>query len=147
MKVLLLQDVKALGRMGEIVEVSDGYARNYLLPRKLATLANEKVIAQVNKEKRAEELRKKKAMEEASKKISELMKTTIVVKAKAGEGNKLYGSVTSSEIAEKLSEYFGEPFDKKNIELEPIKELGLYEAKVKFGNGLSGKVKIRVEKS
>ncbi|MGC8705215.1 MAG: 50S ribosomal protein L9 [Athalassotoga sp.] len=147
MKVLLLQDVKALGRMGEIVEVSDGYARNYLLPRKLATLANEKVIEQVNKEKRAEELRKKKAMEEASKKISELMKTTIVVKAKAGEGNKLYGSVTSSEIAEKLSEYFGEPFDKKNIELEPIKELGLYEAKVKFGNGLSGKVKIRVEKS
>ncbi|HEU24109.1 MAG: 50S ribosomal protein L9 [Mesoaciditoga sp.] len=147
MKVLLLQDVKALGRMGEIVEVSDGYARNYLLPRKLATLANEKVIEQVNKEKKAEELRKKKAMEEASKKISELMKTTIVVKAKAGEGNKLYGSVTSSEIAEKLSEYFGEPFDKKNIELEPIKELGLYEAKVKFGNGLSGKVKIRVEKS
>ncbi|BBJ28750.1 50S ribosomal protein L9 [Athalassotoga saccharophila] len=147
MKVLLLQDVKALGRMGDIVEVSDGYARNYLLPRKLATLANEKVIEQVNKEKKAEELRKKKAMEEAAKKIDELMKTTIVVKAKAGEGNKLYGSVTSSEIAEKLSEYFGEPFDKKNIEVEPIKELGLYEAKVKFGNGLSGKVKIRVEKS
>ncbi len=147
MKVLLLQDVKALGRMGDIVEVSDGYARNYLLPRKLATLANEKVIEQVNKEKKAEELRKKKEMEEAAKKISELMKTTIVVKAKAGEGNKLYGSVTSSEIAEKLSEYFGEPFDKKNIEVEPIKELGLYEAKVKFGNGLSGKVKIRVEKS
>lgn len=147
MKVLLMQDVKALGRMGEIVEVSDGYARNYLIPQKLAVIANDKVIEQVNKEKKAEELRKQKAMEEANKKISELMKTTIIIKAKAGEGNKLYGSVTSAEIAEKLSEYFEEPFDKKNIEVEPIKELGLYEAKVKFGNGLSGKVKIRVEKS
>lgn len=142
-----MQDVKALGRMGEIVEVSDGYARNYLIPQKLAVIANDKVIEQVNKEKKAEELRKQKAMEEANKKISELMKTTIIIKAKAGEGNKLYGSVTSAEIAEKLSEYFEEPFDKKNIEVEPIKELGLYEAKVKFGNGLSGKVKIRVEKS
>ncbi len=147
MKVLLLQDVKALGKMGEIVNVSDGYARNYLIPQKLAIEADQKVVKKVEKEKVLQELKKKKEIEEANRKISELMKTVLVIKANSGEGNKLYGSVTSSEVAEKISEYLGESFDRKNIEMEPIKELGTYEVKVKFGNGLSGKVKVRVEKN
>ncbi len=147
MKVLLLQDVKALGRMGEIVNVSDGYARNYLIPKKLAVEADQKIVKEVEREKTLEELKKKKEIEEANRKISELMKTVLVVKANSGEENKLYGSVTSSEIAEKISEYLGESFDRKNIEMEPIKELGTYEVKMKFGNGLSGKVKVRVEKN
>ena len=75
------------------------------------------------------------------------MKTILVVKANSGEENKLYGSVTSSDVAEKISEYLGESFDRKNIEMDPIKELGTYEVKIKFGNGLSGKVKVRVEKN
>ncbi len=147
MKVLLLQDVKALGKMGEIVNVSDGYARNYLIPQKLAIEADQKVVKKVEKEKVLQELKKKKEIEEANRKISELMKTVLVIKANSGEGNKLYGSVTSSEVAEKISEYLGESFDRKNIEMEPIKELGTYEVKVKLGNGLSGKVKVRVEKN
>ncbi len=147
MKVFLLQDVKALGKMGEIVNVSDGYARNYLIPQKLAIEADQKVVKKVEKEKVLQELKKKKEIEEANRKISELMKTVLVIKANSGEGNKLYGSVTSSEVAEKISEYLGESFDRKNIEMEPIKELGTYEVKVKLGNGLSGKVKVRVEKN
>lgn len=147
MKVLLLQDVKALGKAGEIVNVSDGYGRNYLIPQNLATGADQKIVEKVDKEKVANELKRKKEMEEATKKIEELTKTVLVIKANSGEGNKLYGSVTSSEIAQKLSEYIGEPFDRKNIEMDPIKDLGSYEIKVKFGNGLSGKVKVRVEKN
>jgi large subunit ribosomal protein L9 len=147
MKILLLQDVKALGRMGEIVNVSDGYARNYLIPKKLAVEADQKIVEKVERERKYEELKKKKEIEEANEKISELMKTVLVVKANSGEENKLYGSVTSSDVAEKISEYLGENFDRKNIEMDPIKELGTYEVKIKFGNGLSGKVKVRVEKN
>ncbi|MGC8545758.1 50S ribosomal protein L9 [Athalassotoga sp.] len=147
MKVLLLQDVKALGRTGEIVNVSDGYARNYLIPKKIAVEADQKIVEKVERERKSEELKKKKEIEEANKKISELMKTILVVKANSGEENKLYGSVTSSDVAEKISEYLGESFDRKNIEMDPIKELGTYEVKIKFGNGLSGKVKVRVEKN
>ncbi len=147
MKVLLLQDVKALGIKGEIVNISDGYARNYLIPKKLAIEANQNVIEKVEREKKLQESKKKKEIEDANKKISELMETVLVVKANSGEENKLYGSVTSSEIAEKISEYLGESFDRKNIEMNPIKELGTYEVKIKFGNGLSGKVKVRVEKN
>jgi|YelNatPaOPRAMG01_1025707.scaffolds.fasta_scaffold06959_4 large subunit ribosomal protein L9 len=147
MKILLLQDVKALGRRGEIVNVSDGYARNYLIPKKLAVEADQKIVEKVERERKYEELKKKKEIEEANEKISELMKTVLVVKANSGEENKLYGSVTSSDVAEKISEYLGENFDRKNIEMDPIKELGTYEVKIKFGNGLSGKVKVRVEKN
>lgn len=147
MKILLLQDVKALGRTGEIVDVSDGYARNYLIPKKIAVEADQKIVEKVERERKSEELKKKKEIEEANKKISELMKTVLVVKANSGEENKLYGSVTSSDVAEKISEYIGESFDRKNIEMDPIKELGTYEVKIKFGNGLSGKVKVRVEKN
>lgn len=147
MKVLLLQDVKALGKSGEIVNVSDGYARNYLIPQKLVVGADQKIVEKVDKEKMANDLKRKKEIEEANKKIEELTKTVLVIKANSGEGNKLYGSVTSSEIAQKLSEYIGEPFDRKNIEMDPIKDLGIYEVKVKFGNGLSSKVKVRVEKN
>ncbi|MCL5032921.1 MAG: 50S ribosomal protein L9 [Thermotogae bacterium] len=147
MKILLLQDVKALGRTGEIVDVSDGYARNYLIPKKIAVEADQKIVEKVERERKSEELKKKKEIEEANKKISELMKTVLVVKANSGEENKLYGSVTSSDVAEKISEYLGESFDRKNIEMDPIKELGTYEVKIKFGNGLSGKVKVRVEKN
>ncbi len=147
MKVLLMHDVKALGKSGEIVNVSDGYARNYLIPQKLAIEATKDIVGEVNKKKIKQDIKRKKEIEEANKKISELMKATIVIKANSGEGNKLYGSVTSNEVAQKISEYLGEEFDRKNIEMEPIKELGIHEVKVKFGNGVSGRIEVRIEKN
>jgi len=146
-KIFLLQDVKALGKAGEIVDVADGYARNYLLPNKLAAEATKSVIDSVKRKKLEEDAKRKKEIAEANQKIAELMKAEIVIKAHSGEANKLYGSVTSNEIAQKLSEYLGKEFDRKNIEMEPIKELGIHDVKVKFGNGVSGKITVRVEKN
>ncbi len=146
MKVLLLKDVKALGKVGEIVKVSDGYARNYIIPKELGVEATASVVKQVEDKKRAESVRIKEQIDSARKKVEELKKNVLVIPAHAGEGTKLYGAITSSDVAKKISEYLGEEFDRKNIEMDPIKDLGVYEIKAKFGNGVSGKIKIKVER-
>lgn len=146
MKVLLLKDVKALGKAGEVVKVSDGYGRNYLIPKKLATVATASVIKQIKEKKRVEERKKEEDKKKANEKLNALLKKVITIYGRAGKGEKLYGAITSSDVAEKISEYLGEDFDRKNIEMNPIKALGLYEVKVKLGNGISGKIRVKVER-
>ncbi len=146
MKVFLLKDVKSLGKAGEIVKVSDGYGRNYLIPKGLAAVATTNIVDQVKGKKRIEEKKRKENIRKANEKLNTLLKEVITIRSRAGNGEKLYGAITSSDVAEKISEYLGEKFDRKNIEMKPLKSLGLHEIKVKFGNGVSGKIKIKVER-
>ncbi|WP_456400886.1 50S ribosomal protein L9 [Mesoaciditoga sp.] len=146
MKVLLLQDVKGLGKSGEIVKASDGYARNYLIPKKMAVVATPDVVKKVEMENKIKEKKRQEEIKKANEKLNELMKNILVIHAKAGKGEKLYGAVTSSDVAKKISEYLGETFDKRDVEMEPIKSLGVHDIKIKLGNGVTGKIKVRVER-
>ncbi len=146
MEVLLLDDVKKLGKKGDVVRVKDGYARNYLIPKGLAKRVDKGVIAQRNeviKVMSAKE-RKEKALAQELKKSLESQ--TIVIGVKVGEGGKLYGSVTSKHIAEAIHSAIGKEVDKKKIELqEPIKKTGKYRIPVKLGYGIVAKMEVVVE--
>ena len=145
MKVILLQDVKALGKKGELVEASDGYARNFLLPKKLAKEANAQAM---NEYKNAEnsknyKIATQKAQEEHDKKALEgkVFKMT----AKAGQGGKLFGSITSKQVAEEIKKQYSINIDKRKVVLEcDIKEYGTYSAEVKLFTGISAKIDIQV---
>ena len=148
MKVILLQDVKALGKKGEIVEVSDGYARNALLPKKLGVEANNKnlndlKLQNANKEKvAAEQLADAKAFAE------ELKSKEIIVHIKAGEGGKTFGSVSTKEIAAAFKQQCGVDIDKKKIQLEEsIKSFGVYDVKVKLHPQVMGNLKVKVKEA
>ncbi len=144
MKVLLIKDVKGLGKAGEIKNVKDGYARNYLLPRGFAKVATDEVI----KEWEKEEAKRKAALEAELKAINELKEklenAKIVIKHKLGANGQLLGAVTNKEIAEKLKEN-GFEIDKKQIEHTSIKAPGEYEIDIKLGHGIHAKVNIIVE--
>ncbi len=145
-KVLLLEDVKALGKAGEVVKASDGYARNYLIPKKLAVMATPEIMKKVEQQKKIKAKKREEEVKKASEKLNDLMKKFLVIHAKVGRGDKLYGAITSANVAEKVSKILGEKFDRKNIEMEPIRTIGLYDVKVKFGNGVTGKIKVKVER-
>lgn len=134
MKVILLQDVKSLGKKGEIVEVSDGYARNYVLPKKLGAEANSKNMNDLKLQKANEEKVAKQQLE-AAQEMAKLLETKeVVVKMKSGEGGKTFGSISSKEIAEEAKKQCDLALDKKKIQLpEAIKSLGVYEVHVKIG--------------
>ena len=136
MKVIFQQDVKGQGKKGELKEVSEGYARNYLLPRKLATEAtkdNINAFTQKEKAKRAEE------------NAARLKDIVVTIRARAGSNGKLFGSVTSQEIAEALAEQHGINIEKNRIvQGEPIKSFGSYEVKCKFGFGIDGTLNLLV---
>ncbi|WP_457561085.1 50S ribosomal protein L9 [Caminibacter sp.] len=144
MKVLLIKDVKGLGKAGEIKEAKDGYARNYLIPRGFAKLATPEVI----KEWEKEQAEKKAKLEAELKEINELKEklenTTIVIKHKLGANGQLLGAVTNKEIAEKLKEA-GFEIDKKQIEHTSIKAPGEYKVDIKLGHGIHAKANILVE--
>ncbi|MGD0339668.1 MAG: 50S ribosomal protein L9 [Bacteroidota bacterium] len=132
MKVILRQDYEALGHIGDVVEVKDGYARNYLLPRNIAYQATEGSLRVLEEEKRQNERRHEKEKKSADNLGATLSTTSVTLKMKVGEEDKLYGSVTSQMIAEQL-EAQGITIDKRSIELEePIKALGVYEVPVKL---------------
>jgi len=145
MKVIFQQDVKGQGKKGELKEVSEGYARNFLLPRKLATEAtrdNINAYAQKEKAKRAQELRDRQAAEENASKLKDIV---VTIRAKAGSNGRLFGSVTSQEIAEALAEQHGIVVEKNRIvQAEPIKAFGSYEVKCKFGFGIDGTLNLLV---
>ena len=131
MKVILLADVKGTGKKEQIVEVSDGYARNYLFPRKLAMEATTSAVNSVTRAKEAqthrEDLRRREVMEIAEK----LRKQVIHVKGRAGEKGRLYGSITGQEVAEALERQYGVAIEKRRVELsEPIRAVGEYEVSV-----------------
>lgn len=144
MKVILVKDVKNVGKAGEIVNVSDGYGRNYLLPRGLAIEATESNIKVLNEKKKAEEKKRQQELEEAKKLAQDLSNISLVLKVKAGENGKLFGSVTSKDVEEALKEK-GFDIDKKKISFdETVKTTGTYYVDIKLYQGVTAKVKVDV---
>ena len=146
MKVILLQDVKGTGKKGELANVSDGYARNFLLPRKLAREADAQAM---NELKNAEQSRLHKIAvdtEEAQKNAKTLEGQVLEITAKAGQGGKLFGSVTSKEISGAIKEKYGLVIDKRKIIPEgDIKAFGTYNCEVKLYTGVSAKLRVMVK--
>ena len=148
MKVILLQDVKSLGKRGELVEASDGYARNYLLPKKLAKEANAQAM---NEYKNAEnsknyKIATQKAQAEADKK--QLEGKIFRMTARAGQGGKLFGSITAKQVAEEIKKQYNITVDKRKVVLErDIKEFGTYKAEVKLFTGISANIDIQVSEA
>jgi len=146
MLVLLKQDVKGSGKAGDIVKVSDGYARNMLLPKGLAVEATDANIRAAEKQK--ERIAQKAAEDRAAaEELSEALKEkSITIKAKAGEGGRLFGAITSKDIAEAASAQLNLEIDKKKIELDsPIKSVGTYTAILRLYSEIKGELKITVE--
>ena len=145
MKVILQQDVKGQGKKGQMVEVSEGYARNFLLPRKLAIVATTDAINTMNlkeKARKAEEARQKAEAEATAEKLKECM---VKLTAKAGNGGRLFGAVTTKEIAEGLKTQFDIDIPKQKLVLdEPIKAFGSYQVKAKLGFEVVGTVYVSV---
>ena len=145
MKVIFNVDVKGQAKKGELKEVSDGYARNYLLPRKLASEAtadNINALKLKEKAKAAQIAREKEQALENAKKLDAVM---VTIRAKAGSGGKLFGAVTSQEIADALKEQHGIEVEKnKIVQSEPIKTYGVYDVKAKLGYEISGTIHLQV---
>ena len=145
MVVILLKDVKGTGKAGDVVKVSDGYARNMLIPKGLAKEATQGNVRNLEKQKAIAE--EKRAIEKAAaqKKAEELEKITLIVKSKGGENGKLFGSVTSMDIAKALQEQEGITIDKKKIEISgPIKQAGKSHAVIKLYQDVSAKITVEV---
>lgn len=146
MKVVLNQDIKGIGKKLQIVEVSEGYARNYLLPRKLALLADNKNVSEANTKVEAIKFKKKTNLENSLKVKEKIENESIKFKHKVGEGQKLFGSVTEKEIADEITKKYGIEITKKKVTLKtPIKNIGEYTANVKLEEGVTAKVKVIVE--
>ena len=133
MKVILREDVEKLGKAGDVVKVADGYGRNFLIPRKIAVPADVRNLKNLEHEKRSIEARVKKAQKNAESLSSKLSSVSLTITAKAGEEGKLFGAITSRDIAEAL-EKAGVAVDRKMVQLDdPIKHLGDYKVKVRTG--------------
>lgn len=146
MKVILNQDVKGQGKKGDMIEVSDGYARNFLFPKNLAKEATKENINVLKGQKESQEYREKKALEEAEAIKSQVDEVVVKIKAKAGDNGKLFGSVTSKEIAEELKMQHHIKLDKKKFVLpDGIKSLGTTVVDIKIHPGVVGKLKVSVE--
>ena len=145
MKVILLKDVKGTGKKDQILEVSDGYARNFLLPRKLAQEATNEALNAIDTAKRAAKHREDVKREEAEQKARALKGKEIIVRVRAGEGGKLYGSVTNEQIASALLEQPGVEVDKRKIEPEEsIKTLGQVQATIRLSAGVSTRMTVTI---
>jgi large subunit ribosomal protein L9 len=142
MKVIFLQDVPNVAHAGQVKEVADGYARNYLIPRKLAALAQPQAVSQIETRTKKMEVRLTSEMKELA---SQIEGKEVSLKAKAGAKDKLYGSITSADIAAGLKNVTGLEIDKRKIELdEPIRQLGSYEIALKLGKDIAPKIKVTV---
>jgi len=148
MKVILLEDVKSLGKKGQIVDVSDGYARNFVLPKKLGVEANGKNMNDLKLKKANEERIAKEQLEAAQAFAAKMEAKEVVVAIKSGEGGRTFGSISSKEIAEAAKKQCGMEIDKKKIQLpETIKSLGVYEVTVKLHPKVVGKLKVKVQEA
>lgn len=146
MEVLLLKEVKRLGKPGEVRRVADGYARNYLIPRGLAVPATDAARKQVADREAARARAADAEKAAAEKHAAALQEVELVFKARSGESGRLYGSITSADIAEKLAERIGEPVDKRKVMLdEPIKEVGTSKVDVKLHADVKITVTVTVE--
>ena len=141
-QAILLKDVESLGKAGEAIDVSPGYLRNYLLPRKLAQPATAGALEEARRRAEAAERTAREAAERAEENASLLAKTVLTIQHRAGEDGKLYGSVTTKEIADAISEARGLRVDRKRIRLEdPIRELGTYMVEIEVGGGATARIK------
>ena len=145
MKVVLLQDVKSLGKKDTVVEVSDGYARNFLLPKKLAKEANAQALNEVKNAENARRYKIETDTADANKSKERLEDKTISITAKAGSNGRLFGSVTSKEISAEIKKQFGIDVDKRKITIDgEIKAFGTYNCEVKLYQGIVAKIKVKV---
>lgn len=146
MKVVLNENVKGLGKKLDIVNVSEGYARNFLFPKKLAVAADNKSVSEATTKKEAIQFKKDTDRENAQNLKIEIEKVVVSFKLKAADNGKLFGSVTSKEISEELKQTSGIEVDKKKIILEDaVKTTGIYTAKVKLYEGVIANLKIKVD--
>ncbi len=145
MKIILLQDEKKLGKKGDIVEVSEGYGRNYILPKKIGVEANAQNRNDLKLQKAKEEKIAKENLDAAKALAADLESKQVVVKIKAGEGGRTFGSVSSKEIAVACKEQLGIELDKKKIQLpESLKNFGSYEVAIKLHPQVTGKLTVKV---
>ncbi len=145
MEVILKADVKSLGKAGDKVKVSDGYARNFLFPRNLALEATAGQVRALKNTKSVEEVKQQKILDEARKTAARLQQTAVTVKTRVGEGGKLYGSVTNKDVAEAIEQVSGIVIDKRKVEIkEPIKALGTYAAVVRIHPEYAAEVQVNV---
>ena len=145
MRVVLRDDVESLGRKGDLVDVADGYARNYLVPRGLAIKATRGVVAQSESMRRNREAREVRERDAAAALVPQLAAKRISVSARAGDGGKLFGSVTSADVVVAIQEQTGIELDRRQIELaESIREVGEYEIVVRLNAGLEATVAVDV---
>lgn len=145
MKVILLQDIKGVGKKDQIINANDGYARNYLFPKKLAVEANAGNLGNLKAKQESNQYRKDVEKEEATKLANKLKDITLVLKVKAGENGKIFGGVTSKEISENLKAQYKIEIDKKKIILsETIKVLGTTLVDIKLYEGIIGKLKVQI---
>ncbi len=146
MKVILQKDIPNLGEAGDVKDVAEGYARNYLLPKKLVIPYNESSAKAIEHQKKLVKIKKEKRKKEGQKLVEALSNVALTIGAQVGEEDKLFGSVTAIDIAQKLVE-MGFAIDKRKIILpEPIKKAGEHEVKIKLEEGLSATIKVNVVK-
>lgn len=145
MKVILLEDVKGSGKKGELINASDGYARNYLLPKKLAMEATPQALNELKQKEAAKERRLALEKQAALDAAAAVRGKTVRVTSAAGQNGKLFGSVTAAEVAEELKKQYGIEVDRRKIALESeIKAFGTYNAEVKFGYGVTAALYVLV---
>jgi large subunit ribosomal protein L9 len=145
MKVILLDNIKGVGKKDEVINASDGYARNFLLPKKLAVEANSANMNKLKAKQDSNQYRKNVEKEEAQKIAEKLKGILLKISVKAGENGKIFGSITSKEIAENLKSQYQIEVDKKKIELkEPIKTLGSFTVQIRLYEGVVGNLKVQM---
>ena len=148
MKIILLQDVKKLGKKGEIIEANDGYARNYIIPQKIGVEANGKNLNDLKLQKSNQEKVAQEQLSAAKALADEIGTKQVVVKIRAGEGGKVFGSVSSKEIAAAAKEQVGLELDKKKIQLsDPIKTFGVHDVTIKLHPQVTANLKVKVEEA
>ncbi|MBR2264467.1 MAG: 50S ribosomal protein L9 [Firmicutes bacterium] len=145
MKILLLEDVKKLGKAGEIVDVSDGYAKNFIIPKKLGREATKDVLNNWKQQKASEANRKKIEKQQAIATVKDLETKVITLKEKAGKDGRLFGSVTAKDLAEALKKQYGLDVDRKKINLkDPIRAVGNYSVEIKLQAEASGNMTVQI---
>ncbi len=144
MKVILLADVKGHGKKGELCNVSDGYARNFLFPKKLAVEADNSALNELKNREEAKAHHKQEEIKAAKDTAAKLDGKSVEIKAKAGNGGKLFGSVTSKEIAAQIKQGLGIEIDRKKMNVADIKNFGEYTAEIKLYQGITAKVTVKV---
>lgn len=147
MKVILKEDVKSLGKKGDLVNASDGYARNFLFPKGLAIEANSSAMNDFNNKESAKKFHKAEEIKAAQADADKLNGKTFKLKAKAGANGKLFGSVTSKDVAKEIKNELGVDIDKRKIVMEDIKAFGTVQAEIKVYQGISAKVFVQVSEA